>query len=82
MVFQGELNVQENIIITRTRHQQVLVEVLKNIKEALKTLAHGMTGEFLSIDVKNAWEGLGKIIGETVEEDVLDKIFSEFCIGK
>jgi len=82
MVFQGEVNAQENIIVTRARHRQAFIEVLKSIEEALHTLDSGMTGEFLSIDVKSAWENLGKITGETVEEDVLDKIFSEFCIGK
>lgn len=42
----------------------------------------GMTGDFLVIDLQSAWEKLGMITGETVEEDLLDQIFSQFCLGK
>lgn len=42
----------------------------------------GLSVDFLVIDLQNAWEKLGKITGETVEEDLLDQIFSKFCLGK
>jgi tRNA modification GTPase len=48
----------------------------------LNGIMMGLSVDFLVIDLQNAWEKLGKITGETVEEDLLDQIFSKFCLGK
>jgi tRNA modification GTPase len=59
-----------------------LEEVKKSLDRAEEALKDKMSEEFPSYDLKTAFELLGEIIGETVREDILDKIFSKFCIGK
>lgn len=46
------------------------------------TLMSGMSEDFVVIDLRSAWEKLGEITGETLDEDIIDEIFSRFCIGK
>lgn len=82
MIFGAKVESSESILVTRERHRQHLEDCRRSIAEAKKTLESGLPEDFLSIDLKTAWESLGKITGEVVEEDILDKIFSEFCIGK
>ncbi len=82
MVLEGKIYSNKNILITKERQKDIIEKSLKSINDAVNTLENGLTGEFLSIDIKNTWENLGKITGETIEEDILDKIFSDFCIGK
>ncbi len=52
------------------------------MKHFLDGLRSGLSVDFLVIDLQNAWEKLGKITGETIEDDLLDQIFSKFCLGK
>jgi len=82
MVFKGEVVQNQNYIITRARHKDALLKARDHLLESKKTIANGLTEEFLSIDLKDAWEALGQITGDTIEKDIMDKIFSEFCIGK
>ncbi|WP_028308793.1 tRNA uridine-5-carboxymethylaminomethyl(34) synthesis GTPase MnmE [Desulfitibacter alkalitolerans] len=82
MVFKGEVVQNQDYVITRTRHKNALINAKKHLQEGKKTIAAGFTGEFLSIDLKDAWMALGQITGDTIEKDIMDKIFSEFCIGK
>lgn len=82
MIFEGKIESSENILVTRERHRQHLEDCKVSVLEAKKTLESGLPEDFLSIDLKAAWENLGKITGEVLEENILDKIFSEFCIGK
>ena len=82
MVFKGEVVQNQDYIITRTRHKNALLKARDHLLESKKTIANGLTEEFLSIDLKDAWAALGQITGDTIEKDIMDKIFSEFCIGK
>jgi len=82
MVFKGEVIQNQSYIITRTRHKNALLKAKDHLLESKKTIDEGLTGEFLSIDLKDAWMALGHITGDTIEKDIMDKIFSEFCIGK
>ncbi|KUO49609.1 MAG: hypothetical protein APF76_00025 [Desulfitibacter sp. BRH_c19] len=82
MVFSGEVIQNQEYIITRTRHKNALVTTKGFLQEGKKTIANGLTEEFLSIDLKDAWMALGQITGNTIDKDIMDKIFSEFCIGK
>ncbi|MHB1126775.1 MAG: tRNA uridine-5-carboxymethylaminomethyl(34) synthesis GTPase MnmE [Bacillota bacterium] len=81
-VIGGQIITGESAVITRTRHQEALRNAGYYLDEVLKSLDECMPPDIISIDVRNAWEAIGEITGETIKEDILDKIFSEFCIGK
>ncbi len=82
LFFAGTLEVSNDIMVTNVRHIQILEESLAHMDGFLNGILMGLSVDFLVIDLQNAWEKLGKITGETVEEDLLDQIFSKFCLGK
>ncbi|MBE6111759.1 MAG: tRNA uridine-5-carboxymethylaminomethyl(34) synthesis GTPase MnmE [Peptococcaceae bacterium] len=82
LFFAGTLEVSNDIMVTNVRHIQILEESLAHMDGFLNGIMMGLSVDFLVIDLQNAWEKLGKITGETVEEDLLDQIFSKFCLGK
>lgn len=69
-------------LVTRTRHKQALQESQKALERALATFKSGLPLDLIAVDLYEALEYLGEITGETVRENVLDKIFAQFCIGK
>lgn len=69
-------------LVSNTRHINLLKEAKKNLTDAQESISKNMDIDFITIDLKEAWHKLGEIIGETVKEDIVNKIFSEFCIGK
>lgn len=71
-----------SLLVTSSRHRDALQKAKEQIQAALKGLAKGMTGDFLSIDLRAALNELGTITGEITNEHILDSIFSRFCIGK
>lgn len=71
-----------SILVTSSRHRDALKKAQENVRSALRALDQGMTGDFLSIDLRSALKDLGTITGEITTEDILDSIFSRFCIGK
>ncbi len=71
-----------SLLVTSSRHRDALEKAQQNVKSALQALDQGMTGDFLSIDLRSALKELGTITGEITTEDILDSIFSRFCIGK
>jgi len=71
-----------SILVTSSRHRDALQKAQQAVQSAIKALKQGMTGDFLSIDLRAALKELGTITGEITNEDVLDSIFSRFCIGK
>lgn len=71
-----------SLLITSSRHRDALQKSREHVRSALKALADNMTGDFLSIDLRAALNELGTITGEITNEDILDSIFSRFCIGK
>ena len=81
-ILDGSDIVLEEKIIINSRHKKILEEVKKSLDRAEEALKDKMSEEFPSYDLKTAFELLGEIIGETAREDILDKIFSQFCIGK
>ncbi|KAF0191916.1 MAG: tRNA modification GTPase, partial [Bacteroidetes bacterium] len=81
-VMAGQVDVGEGVMVTNVRHRNALVEARDSLQEVLNTLAMGMPTDCMAIDLRSAWEKLGEISGETLGEDVIDRIFSEFCIGK
>lgn len=82
MFFHGNLSYNDEIYITNMRHKEALEEALSSIKMVRKSIADGMPEDFYSIDLMTAYERLGYIIGESVEDDLVDTIFKEFCMGK
>ncbi len=82
MFFDGHLSYNDEIYITNMRHKEALEEALSSIRMVRKSIADGMPEDFYSIDLMAAYERLGYIIGESVEDDLVDTIFKEFCMGK
>ncbi len=82
LFFGGELSFQEDIYITNERHREALISARESLMLVQQSLDAGMPEDFYSIDLMNAYEVLGKIIGENVEEDLVNMIFKEFCMGK
>jgi tRNA modification GTPase len=71
-----------SLLVTSSRHRDALQKAQEHVQSALQALEQGMTGDFISIDLRGALNELGTITGEITNEDVLDSIFSRFCIGK
>jgi len=71
-----------SLLVTSSRHRDSLQKARDNVRRAITALHQGMTGDFLSIDLRAALKDLGTITGDITNEDVLDSIFSRFCIGK
>lgn len=78
----GKVKVSDETIISNVRHKNALERAKNHIKEVLTTINKGMPTDCIAIDLKSAWECLGEISGETLDEDIIDKIFRDFCIGK
>mgnify|MGYP000070744043 CR=1 FL=1 len=69
-------------LVTNIRHQEALRQAVEHLSRADAGLAEGIPAELISIDLREAWECLGEMVGESVSEDVLDEIFRQFCVGK
>ena len=82
MFFNGEIETNEEIYITNLRHKNLLREALESLKLVKGGIEAGVSEDFLTIDMMNAYEKLGLIIGEEVEDDLADRIFEKFCMGK
>ncbi len=82
LVLKGQTLQSENVLVTSVRHQEALHRSLEHLRAAKRPLAQGLPLDFVSIDLRAAYEALGEITGETASEDLLDRIFQEFCIGK
>lgn len=82
MFYHGFLDKKEDVFITNLRHKQALSEAKESLEKVLESLSLTMPEDFYSIDLMNAYQRLGEIIGEAVDEDLVDTIFKEFCMGK
>ncbi len=71
-----------SLLVTSSRHRDALEKTLQHVDSALVGLSSDLTGDFLAIDLRAALQQLGTITGEITNEDILDSIFSRFCIGK
>ncbi|WP_102399234.1 tRNA uridine-5-carboxymethylaminomethyl(34) synthesis GTPase MnmE [Haloimpatiens massiliensis] len=81
LFFKGKIKA-EDIYVTNNRHKEALIRAKESLKAAIEILENVEAIDLASIDIRNAWTALGEITGDTVEEDIIDKIFSEFCLGK
>lgn len=82
MFFNGEVSFNDEVYITNIRHKNALEETRKSLEMVLNSIKNLMPEDFYSIDLMNAYEELGAIIGESVGEDLVNEIFSKFCMGK
>ena len=82
LVYGGRVKQEESLIVTNVRHKALLEEALRSVDDALKMAKSLEPLELLEIDVNNAYASLGRIIGDEVEEDILNEVFRRFCLGK
>lgn len=82
MFFHGSISFNDEVYITNIRHKNALIQAVESLKLVKQSIENGMPEDFYSIDLMNAYEELGTIIGEAVEDDLVNEIFSKFCMGK
>ena len=82
LFFHGQLEFNNEVYITNTRHKAALINTLNSLDMVLKSIEMDMPEDFYSIDLMNAYEELGSILGESLGEDLVNEIFSKFCTGK
>ena len=81
-ISQYRFDLSSPVFVTNTRHKVALEKTLKSLRFAHESIRKEMSPEFIALDMQRALKYLGEIVGETSSEDILDTIFSEFCIGK
>ena len=79
---QGELMEMNEVFLTSLRHMEAVREAKNALGMVLQSIHNGFSEDFFSIDLMNAYEYLGKITGESIEDDLAEEIFSKFCLGK
>ena len=72
----------EYLIVANIRHKDALVRAKEGISNALRGLQDGISPEFIAFEIRSSLEAVGEIIGETTSEEILNRIFGQFCIGK
>ena len=82
MFYSGKVTYNDQVYITNARHKEALENALESLKQVKNSVDAGMPEDFYSIDLMDAYTDLGLIIGESVEDDLVDEIFSKFCMGK
>jgi tRNA modification GTPase len=82
VVFSGQVLASDELLVSSPRHKSILKRALDHVVHAQGAHAQGMPADFVAIDLTSAVNSLGEITGETVTEDLLETIFSEFCVGK
>jgi tRNA modification GTPase len=82
LVLAGKTLQSSSVLVTSVRHQEALRRAAEHLRVSYLPLQQSMPLDFVSIDLRAAYDTLGEITGETASDDLLDRIFSEFCIGK
>ena len=82
MFFNGQISFNDEVYITNLRHKEALMDARKSLELVKQSIEDDMPEDFLSIDLMSAYASLGTIIGEEVGEDLVNEIFSKFCMGK
>ncbi|MBD5509610.1 MAG: tRNA uridine-5-carboxymethylaminomethyl(34) synthesis GTPase MnmE [Lachnospiraceae bacterium] len=82
MFFHGQIGFNDEVYITNARHKEAVLEALESMRQVQVSLENNMPEDFYSIDLMSAYASLGRIIGEEVEDDLVNEIFSKFCMGK
>ena len=82
LVFKGGARARDSLMVSNIRHKNALERALESIEEGIEAIKIQMPLDFVEVDIKNTWEALGEISGDTVAEDIIDHIFKSFCLGK
>lgn len=82
LFFSNELEYNDEIYITNLRHKNLLHDAYESLVKVKESIEAGMGEDFFTIDLMSAYQSLGKILGEELEDDLVNKIFNEFCMGK
>ncbi len=82
MFFHGELSFNDEVYITNMRHKAAIQDAYNSLQKVIVSIDNDMPEDFYSIDLLDAYESLGSITGETIGEDLVNEIFSKFCMGK
>lgn len=82
MFLKGEVSWNDEVCLTNIRHKMSMEQAKESLQKVLESISLGMPEDFFSIDLMDAYEELGKIIGESVGEDLVNEIFQKFCMGK
>jgi tRNA modification GTPase len=82
LVYGGQLTQKDSIMVSNVRHEELLRQALQSAEDARTITLTGEALDIIEIDIREAYDRLGEIIGETVSDEVLDEVFSRFCLGK
>jgi tRNA modification GTPase len=82
VVLNGRLESSSELILSNLRHKRAIEAAQEALSQALASVEANLSWEFITLDLQRALEALGEIVGETTSEEILDRIFSQFCIGK
>lgn len=82
LFYEGKLNFNDEVYLTNIRHKSAIIEAKESLEQVKQSIMDGMPEDFYSIDLMSAYNSLGFIIGEMVDDDLVNTIFKEFCMGK
>ena len=82
MFYNKEIDFNDQVYITNMRQKQALISAKESLERALESVNAGVSEDFYTIDLMDAYKSLGEVIGESLEDDLADEIFSKFCMGK
>lgn len=82
MFLEGKISYNDEVYLTNIRHREAMEEAAESLKKVKESIRSGMPEDFFTIDLMDAYESLGKILGESLGEDLVNEIFSKFCVGK
>lgn len=82
MVFEGQVTQENRLLITNVRHADLMKQAKEEIQMALSMCRRGEALDFLEVNVRQCFEALGEIIGETVSDTIIEEVFARFCLGK
>jgi tRNA modification GTPase len=82
MFYDGKVSFNDEVYITNVRHKEAVASAIGSLEAVQESIENGMPEDFFSIDLMNAYEALGEIIGEAVDDDLVETVFKEFCMGK
>jgi len=82
LVTGGRTLPRDGAMVSNVRHKNLLVKAAGHLMEAQEAISAGLTPELIAVDIRAGWEAVGEINGRVVAEDIVDKIFADFCIGK
>lgn len=82
MFFKGDIKSSNETLVTNVRHRDLIFRAIKTLEEAVNDLKMDIPIDCVEVDIRDTWDILGQITGDTAQEDILNKIFEDFCIGK